>query len=202
MWKLCSRADDTCRTRESQPRLKGLVAHRVFCLKSVTQRERAANNRPFRQAGGMNRPAPQIDIHVTSSGPFFLRRCLTTVDTSSLRSDPTAQRCSESKRAEFSVNSTPFCRLQRTLAFVLGRKEPKDRCGGSARLNIIRRLRGCHVAATTCPNRPVTRNSSVFIRVHPRFQNAIHQRSDELDVNPRSVEPSCANAQDHPSRGE
>ncbi len=102
MWKLCSRDDDTCRTRESQPRLKGLVAHRVFCLKSVTLWERAANNRPFRQAGGMNRPAPQIDIHVTSSGPFFLHRCLTAVDTSSLRYDPTAQRRSESKRAEFS----------------------------------------------------------------------------------------------------
>ncbi len=105
MWKLCSRDDDTCRTTESQPRLKGLVAHRVFCLKSVTLRERAANNRPFRQAGGMNRPAPQIDIHVTSSGRFFLHRCLTAVDTSSLLSDPTAQRRSESTRAEFSVNS-------------------------------------------------------------------------------------------------
>ncbi len=29
---------------------------------------------------------------------------------------------------------------------------------------------------------------------HPWFQNAIHRRLDELDVNPRSVVPSCANA--------
>ncbi len=113
MWKLCSRDDDTCRTTESQPRLNGLVAHRVFCLKSVTLWERAANNRPFRQAGGMNRPAPQIDIHVTSSGTFFLHRCLTAVDTSSLRS--IRRHNAALNQREPSLASTPFCRLQRTL---------------------------------------------------------------------------------------
>ncbi len=40
-------------------------------------------------------------------------------------------------------------------------------------------------------------NSSVFIHVHPRFQNAILRRADERDLNPRSVEPSCANAPHH-----
>ncbi len=36
-----------------------------------------------------------------------------------------------------------------------------------------------------------------LIRVHPRFQNAILRRADERDLNPRSVEPSCANAAVH-----
>ena len=38
-----------------------------------------------------------------------------------------------------------------------------------------------------------------LIRVDPWFQNTIHQRSDELDVNPRSVASSCANDQNHPA---
>ena len=32
---------------------------------------------------------------------------------------------------------------------------------------------------------------------HPWFQNAIHQRSDELDANPRSVVSSSANFELH-----
>ncbi len=62
------------------------------------------------------------------------------------------------------------CRQQRTLAFVLGRKGRKDRCDGSARLGINRRLRTSHPATTSCPNRPVTLNSSVLIRVIRGFK--------------------------------
>ncbi len=65
------------------------------------------------------------------------------------------------------------------------------------RLDILRRVRTSHPTATSCPNRPVTRNSFALIRVHPWFQNAIHRRSDELDVNPRSVVPSSANDRHH-----
>ncbi len=36
---------------------------------------------------------------------------------------------------------------------------------GKARFAIIRRVRASHPAATSCPNRPVARNSSVLIRV-------------------------------------
>ncbi len=112
--------------------------------------------------------------------------------------DLTAHICSESTRAEFGVNAA--APVQRTLVFVLGRKERKGRCG-SARLDIIRRLRTSHPAATSCPNRPVTRNSFALIRVHPWFQNAIHRRSDELDPNPRSVVPSIANDPAQQRRG-
>ncbi len=112
--------------------------------------------------------------------------------------DLTAQICSESTRAEFGVNAAAPCKGRLLL---LGRKERKDRCGGSARLDIIRRLRTSHPAATSCPNRPVTRNSFALIRVHPWFQNAIHRRSDELDVNPRSVVPSSANDPAQQRRG-
>ncbi len=85
------------------------------------------------------------------------------------------------------------CRLQKTLAFVLGRKGRKDRCDGSARLGINRRLRTSHPATTSCPNRPVTLNSLALTRVDSRFQIAIHRRSDELNASPRSVIPSTAN---------
>jgi hypothetical protein len=52
---------------------------------------------------------------------------------------------------------------------------------------------------TAAPSR-ATRHAQP-IRVdscRPWFQNAIHQRSDELDVNPRSVVFSSANDRDHP----
>ncbi len=57
-------------------------------------------------------------------------------------------------------------------------------------------------AAASCHCRP---RHAQLIRVdpcHPWFQNAIHQRSDELDVNPRSVVSSSANDQNQPVAAE
>jgi hypothetical protein len=101
-------------------------------------------------------------------------------------------------RGSQATTRIPIFRQRVGGAILLGRKERKDFCGGSAELDVIRRLRIVTPAATSCHNRPVTRNSSVLIRVIRGFKMRLHQRSDELDVNPRSVVPSSANARNHP----
>ena len=68
--------------------------------------------------------------------------------------------------------------------------ERRDSCGGSAKLDIIRRLRNGQLSGHFVSLPP---RHAQLIRADPWFQNAIHRRSDELDVNPRSVVSSCAN---------